>query len=132
MPTDLIIHSRFEGRGLGIPKFGPKTLNIDIAGTKFIVIKQDIPTTAAGTLVVFPASILTLGPAWLINHADPTTQSTQYLELGRQSGGVFLGSHMVKPGWELPCCFAASLATNALYARANGATTALTIAVAEQ
>lgn len=130
MPTDIAISVEFSGRQLGIPRFPRKTMNVDIAGTDHCNVTQDIPTTAAGTLVLIPASMSTLGVGYLINRADPVSAPTQYIDVGRQVAGTFYPVFRIYPGEEWPVRF--GLATNALYAKANAATTKLQLCAAEE
>lgn len=130
MPTDIAISVEFSGRQLGIPRFPRKVMNFDITGTDHCSVTQDIPTTAAGTLVAIPASMSTLGVGYLRNSADPVSQPTQYIDLGRQVAGTFYPVIRIYPGEEWPVRF--GLATNALYAKANAATTKLQLTAAEE
>lgn len=95
------------------------------SGTDVAAFTQDIPTTAGGTAIAFPASMGSLGWAIFEN-----MDATNYVEIGRQVGGAFYPVLRVSAGKktgpvELGC------STSQLYALANTGTVKLRTAAHE-
>lgn len=102
-----------------------KTTYATPSGSDVAIFTQDIPTTAGGTAIAFPAAMGSLG--WsMFENLDPTN----YVQIGRQSGGSFLPLFRVSPGMkagplELDCT------TSQVYALANTGTVKLRVAANE-
>jgi hypothetical protein len=60
------------------------SFNADQATARMSGAVQNIPTTAAGTLLAFNASLTTQGVAYFVN-----LDATNYVEIGIQQGGTF-------------------------------------------
>lgn len=68
------------------------TVNVTPTGTDKADFTQDIPTTAGGTQIVFPAGMSTLGYGFIEN-TDPANA----VQFGRQVGGTFYPLGEVAP-----------------------------------
>lgn len=79
-------------KGSLLVEHGLERTSIDMAGDAFSRNVQSIPTSAAGTAVVYSAAVTTLGVARFKN-----LDSTNYIELGVQVGGTFYPFVLLKP-----------------------------------
>lgn len=102
-----------------------KTTTAAPTGTDVAAFTQDIPTTAGGTQIAFPAAMGSLGWSMFEN-----LDSTNYVQIGRQVAGTFYPLLRVSAGKkagpiELDC------STTQLYALANTATVKLRVVANE-
>lgn len=91
---------------------------IDLAGTDYSAGTQSIPTTGTGTAVALTAAVGTPGVARFTN-----TDTTNYVELGRQVAGAFYAFVKLKAGESFD--FRLGCSNSQIYAVAN--TSAVTL-----
>lgn len=94
---------------------------VDLSGSKYSDLVQNIPTTAAGTALTL-TGLGSAGWAWFRN-----LDTTNYIEIGVQVGGTFYPFAKLKPGEPA----LVRLGTTTPYARANTAAANLAAFVLE-